>query len=163
MEDSFARKELERLRGSIDNLHAPLVHLLAERFKCTQEVGRLKAQYRLPPADPEREARQIQRPHVQGRQRHVPAVGRHRPGFIADTSACFPMSARGRGMAISLQSGASSVATRHVGARGSFEQVADVTFARPGMRHIPPSEPVLRFGRSSGRCGRGSGRRSWST
>ncbi|MER7368233.1 chorismate mutase [Nonomuraea wenchangensis] len=54
-------EELQRLRASIDNLDAALVHLLAERFKCTQEVGRLKAEHRLPPADPEREARQIQR------------------------------------------------------------------------------------------------------
>ncbi|TMR08510.1 chorismate mutase [Nonomuraea turkmeniaca] len=59
--DPFARKELQRLRDSIDNLDAALVHLLAERFKCTKEVGRLKAEHRLPPADPERETRQIQR------------------------------------------------------------------------------------------------------
>ncbi|MCK2212282.1 chorismate mutase [Actinomadura sp. ATCC 31491] len=54
-------EELQRLRASIDNLDAALVHLLAERFKCTQEVGRLKAEHRLPPADPEREAQQIRR------------------------------------------------------------------------------------------------------
>ncbi|MEV4173234.1 MULTISPECIES: chorismate mutase [unclassified Nonomuraea] len=60
-EEIFVRKELQRLRASIDNLDAALVHLLAERFKCTQEVGRLKAEYQLPPADPEREAAQIRR------------------------------------------------------------------------------------------------------
>ncbi|RVX40971.1 chorismate mutase [Nonomuraea polychroma] len=59
--DLFVQKELQRLRDSIDNLDAALVHLLAERFKCTKEVGRLKAEHRLPPADPEREARQIRR------------------------------------------------------------------------------------------------------
>jgi chorismate mutase len=53
--------ELARLRDSIDNLDAALVHLLAERFKCTQEVGQLKATHGMPPADPEREARQIER------------------------------------------------------------------------------------------------------
>jgi chorismate mutase len=53
--------ELTRLRDSIDNLDAALLHLLAERFKCTQEVGRLKAEHGLPPADPDREARQIKR------------------------------------------------------------------------------------------------------
>ena len=37
------------------------MHLLAERFACTQQVGRLKAQAGLPPADPEREAEQIAR------------------------------------------------------------------------------------------------------
>jgi len=37
------------------------VHLLAERFKCTKRVGRLKAEHDLPPADPERERQQIDR------------------------------------------------------------------------------------------------------
>ena len=31
--------ELLRLRGSIDNMDAALIHLLAERFKITQQVG----------------------------------------------------------------------------------------------------------------------------
>ncbi|MFC7625075.1 chorismate mutase [Microlunatus sp. GCM10028923] len=53
--------ELHRLRDSIDNMDAALVHLLAERFKITQRVGELKAQYGLPPADPAREAQQISR------------------------------------------------------------------------------------------------------
>lgn len=59
--DSAAMAELARLRGSIDNIDAAIVHMLAERFKCTQEVGRLKAEYRLPPADPARERDQIER------------------------------------------------------------------------------------------------------
>jgi chorismate mutase len=53
--------ELSRLRSSIDNIDAALVHLLAERFKATQQVGVLKAALRLPPADPAREERQIAR------------------------------------------------------------------------------------------------------
>jgi len=53
--------ELLRLRDSIDNIDAALVHLLAERFKCTQAVGRYKATHGLPPADPAREAEQIAR------------------------------------------------------------------------------------------------------
>ena len=53
--------ELARLRASIDNLDAALIHLLAERFKITQRVGELKATEGLPPADPEREKRQITR------------------------------------------------------------------------------------------------------
>lgn len=53
--------ELQRLRDSIDNIDAALVHLLAERFKCTQAVGRYKAEHGLPPADPAREAAQIER------------------------------------------------------------------------------------------------------
>src|SRR5690242_16022248 len=53
--------ELLRLRDSIDNIDAALVHLLAERFKCTKAVGELKATRGLPPADPGREAQQIAR------------------------------------------------------------------------------------------------------
>jgi len=48
-------------RKSIDNIDAALVHLLAERFKVTQAVGRHKAGAGLPPADPGREERQIAR------------------------------------------------------------------------------------------------------
>ena len=53
--------ELLRLRDSIDNIDAALIHMLAERFKCTQAVGEYKATHDLPPADPAREAVQIAR------------------------------------------------------------------------------------------------------
>lgn len=53
--------DLARLRSSIDNIDAALVHLLAERFKCTQAVGELKAARGLPPADPGREEAQVDR------------------------------------------------------------------------------------------------------
>jgi len=54
-------ERLMALRGSIDNIDAALVHLLAERFKCTQKVGELKATAGLAPYDPAREAQQIAR------------------------------------------------------------------------------------------------------
>ncbi|WP_343048853.1 chorismate mutase [Canibacter oris] len=54
-------QQLLRLRASIDNIDAALIHLLAERFKCTQAVGQLKAEHNLSPSDPQREARQIER------------------------------------------------------------------------------------------------------
>ncbi|MFI5618393.1 chorismate mutase [Streptomyces sp. NPDC051567] len=59
--DENVTAELARLRDSIDNIDAAVVHMLAERFKCTQQVGHLKADHQLPPADPGREARQIAR------------------------------------------------------------------------------------------------------
>ncbi|MEU0083821.1 chorismate mutase [Streptomyces sp. NPDC006274] len=59
--DDNVRAELDRLRESIDNIDAAVVHMLAERFKCTQQVGLLKAEHQLPPADPDRETRQIAR------------------------------------------------------------------------------------------------------
>ena len=52
---------LNGYRKSIDNIDAALIHLLAERFKVTQAVGRYKATHDLPPADPAREATQIAR------------------------------------------------------------------------------------------------------
>ena len=52
---------LSEYRASIDNIDAALVHVLAERFKITQAVGRYKAEVGLPPADPVREAEQIAR------------------------------------------------------------------------------------------------------
>ncbi len=56
-----AMAKLLELRASIDNIDAALVHMLAERFRCTQAVGHLKAVHDLPPADPAREERQIAR------------------------------------------------------------------------------------------------------
>jgi chorismate mutase len=53
--------QLNAYRASIDNIDAALVHLLAERFKITQAVGRYKADVGLPASDPAREARQIAR------------------------------------------------------------------------------------------------------
>ncbi|MER6912865.1 chorismate mutase [Streptomyces sp. NPDC000594] len=73
--DENVRAELDALRGSIDNIDAAVVHMLAERFKCTQQVGRLKARHHLPPADPAREARQI------GRLRELAESARLDPAF----------------------------------------------------------------------------------
>ena len=47
MDDDTA-KDLADLRRSIDNVDAALVHMLAERFRFTQQVGRLKARAGLP-------------------------------------------------------------------------------------------------------------------
>ena len=53
--------ELSRLRSSIDNLDAALIHLLAERFKLTKAVGAYKSTEGLPAADPARESEQVKR------------------------------------------------------------------------------------------------------
>jgi chorismate mutase len=65
MTDATARAAalLRDHRASIDRLDAILVYTLAERFKHTQAVGRLKAEHDLPPSDPDREARQMARLH----------------------------------------------------------------------------------------------------
>ena len=63
MTDATTRAEalLSDHRASIDRLDAILVYTLAERFKQTKVVGRLKAEHDLPASDPSREARQIER------------------------------------------------------------------------------------------------------
>ncbi|MEH0111053.1 chorismate mutase [Tersicoccus sp. MR15.9] len=59
--DPAVMHELLQIRSSIDNFDATLVYVLAERFRATQRVGVLKAEHRLPPADPTRESMQIAR------------------------------------------------------------------------------------------------------
>ncbi|SET80703.1 chorismate mutase [Oceanicella actignis] len=63
MQNDAARAQqlLAAYRADIDNLDAILVYTLAQRFKATKAVGRLKAEHDLPPADPAREERQIAR------------------------------------------------------------------------------------------------------
>jgi chorismate mutase len=58
---STAVSTLSSLRESIDEIDAAMLHILAERFRRTHEVGLLKAKYNLPPTDPEREAKQFAR------------------------------------------------------------------------------------------------------
>lgn len=59
--DASAQEQLAKLRSSIDNIDAALIHMLAERFRCTQEVGVLKAEHEMAPTDPARESAQIER------------------------------------------------------------------------------------------------------
>jgi chorismate mutase len=64
MPDSATARAADLLkthRAAIDRLDAILVYTLAERFKQTQAVGRLKAEHDLPPSDPQREAEQMSR------------------------------------------------------------------------------------------------------
>ncbi|MDF2554218.1 MAG: chorismate mutase [Microbacterium sp.] len=52
---------LLKLRASIDNIDAALTYMLAERFRCTKQVGELKAEHGMPASDPSREENQIAR------------------------------------------------------------------------------------------------------
>lgn len=60
-DQTLAVFQLSQLRASIDNMDSILIHTLAERFKLTQQVGKLKALHNMPPADKSREAEQIER------------------------------------------------------------------------------------------------------
>jgi chorismate mutase len=76
-------EELTSLRQSIDNIDAALVHLLAERFKFTQQVGRLKAASGMPASDPERERVQIARLRALAEESHLdPAFAEKFLNFI---------------------------------------------------------------------------------
>ena len=72
-------------RKSIDNIDAAIIHMLAERFRITQAVGRHKARNALPPADPEREERQIARLRALAEQAELdPEFGEKFLRFIID-------------------------------------------------------------------------------
>lgn len=68
-EDPLA--ELAGIRQSIDNIDAALIHLLAERFKFTQQVGRLKAATGMPASDPNRERVQVARLRALAEEAHL--------------------------------------------------------------------------------------------
>ncbi|WP_053382934.1 chorismate mutase [Leucobacter celer] len=71
MSDPTPQERLEQLRASIDNIDAALIHMLAERFRCTQEVGLLKADHEMPASDPAREARQTARLRALAEDAHL--------------------------------------------------------------------------------------------
>ena len=79
--DAIAR--LTSIRQSIDNIDAAVIHMLAERFKFTQQVGALKAEHGLPPTDPAREQEQIQRLRALAEESHLdPAFAEKFLNFI---------------------------------------------------------------------------------
>lgn len=83
--DDAADPVLAGYRKSIDNIDAALVHMLAERFRITQAVGRHKAKAALPPADLEREERQIARLRALAEQAELdPEFGEKFLRFIID-------------------------------------------------------------------------------
>lgn len=71
MTEPTPTERLDALRSSIDNIDAALINILAERFRRTQEVGRLKAAFEMPASDPDREARQIARLRQLAEEAHL--------------------------------------------------------------------------------------------
>ena len=71
MSEETPEAQLAALRASIDNIDTALIHMLAERFRCTQQVGRLKAEHGMPPSDQDREARQIARLRALAEDAHL--------------------------------------------------------------------------------------------
>lgn len=59
MEKPDHTEQLLTYRKTIDNLDAVLIHTLAERFRCTNKIGKLKAIYKLPEVDKAREESQL--------------------------------------------------------------------------------------------------------
>ena len=64
--------DLRDLRDNIDDIDTAIVRLLAERFRCTDAIGKLKAQHCLPSANPGN-AEQV------GHLRHQAALGKLDP------------------------------------------------------------------------------------
>ena len=60
MNESLDQK-LARYRLSIDNMDAAFIHIIAERFRITKQVGEFKAENDLPPSDKGREKKQVGR------------------------------------------------------------------------------------------------------
>ena len=71
------KTQLDEYRESIDNIDSMLVFLLAERFKITEKVGKLKADHNLPATDKNREAKQRER------LERLSAKAGIKPGFIS--------------------------------------------------------------------------------
>ena len=71
------KTQLDEYRESIDNIDSMLVFLLAERFKITEKVGKLKADNNLPASDKNREAKQRER------LERLSAKAGIKPGFIS--------------------------------------------------------------------------------
>ena len=76
---------LLRLRASIDNIDAALVHILAERFRATKQVGYLKANHDLPASDPEREKQQVARLRALAEDAHLDPEFRRRSGSTSSS------------------------------------------------------------------------------
>jgi chorismate mutase len=75
MDSVDAISQLRQLRDNIDNIDAAIIHMLAERFRCTRAVGKLKAQEGLASRDLGREASQVTR------LRELAAVSKLDPDF----------------------------------------------------------------------------------
>ena len=55
------KEKLEEYRESIDRLDSILTYTLGERFKKTNEIGKIKAKNNLPSTDKNRELKQLKR------------------------------------------------------------------------------------------------------
>ena len=59
-DDNSNIEQLEDYRKSIDNFDSALIAILAERFKLTEKIGRMKAKGGFEPTDLEREQDQLE-------------------------------------------------------------------------------------------------------
>ncbi|BDZ43992.1 hypothetical protein GCM10025865_32910 [Paraoerskovia sediminicola] len=134
--------EILRLRGSIDNVDAALMHLLAERFKFTRRVGELKAEAGLPAADLGREAAQIARLGAIAEGRAW--TRRSRSSSASSSSARSSGStARSRRRAPAGRPPQASTSPTSTPSPGTFSARPGTT--PPAARHHPCAEPVVPF------------------
>ncbi len=150
-----ALEQLNSIRQSIDNIDAALIHLLAERFKFTQQVGRLKAVHGLPPSDPERESRQTQRLRTLAEGAHldpafaekwfnfvVAEVIQHHEAFAGGAGNGAAASARPTPPRAATPPAARAVATAAASTDSGTPPVADTAAVAPGPTLHPMPHPV---------------------
>lgn len=104
-QDSSRVSILDDHRESIDRLDTILMYTLGERFKHTRAVGKLKAEYGLPVADPIRQAEQIERLQRLAKQAGVdPKFAKEIINFIIKEVICYHNKQRKQNMADSIHS-----------------------------------------------------------
>jgi chorismate mutase len=120
------------------------VHLLAERFKFTQQVGRLKATHGLPPADPERERSQIQRLRTLAEGAHLdPAFAEKWFNFVvAEVIHHHVILAGDQNSAPAADAPAATAADAPATAADAHPGHAAPSGPKPGPAHITPKPPT---------------------
>jgi chorismate mutase len=70
-DDNSDIERLEDCRRSIDNLDSAIIALLAERFRLTEKIGRMKAKAGSEASDPQREEEQLEQFRLRATSHHL--------------------------------------------------------------------------------------------
>jgi chorismate mutase len=70
-DDNSDMEPLEDCRRSIDNLDSAIIAILAERFRLTEKIGRMKAKGGFDASDPKREEEQLKQFRLRASSYHL--------------------------------------------------------------------------------------------
>jgi chorismate mutase len=73
-DDNSNIEQLEDYRQGIDNLDSAIIAILAERFRLTEKIGRMKAKEGWEPSDSEREEEQVEQFRLRASAHHLNVV-----------------------------------------------------------------------------------------